>query len=130
MATGDSSATVKGGFFPQNGVNPLTNIGKESGARRLIRAMLGDRGLLPVRELLRTVTGAVAGTTATKNITRVAAAEELGGKRTIETQALVNRATTAGDVTEFKDTFMSMISKTTFGASPVANKDGNPLGTR
>lgn len=130
MATNTATATVKGGLFETNGVLSLASMSGESGARRLIREIMGDRSMLPVRELFRALTGAVAGTVATKTITRVQASSELGGKRAIETQTLVNRATTAADVTEFKDNFLAMTGKTTYGSSPVANKDGNPLGTR
>lgn len=130
MGTNTATATVKGGFYPQNGVASLASMSGENGGRRMVRQIMGDRGLIGVRELLRALTGAVAGTVATKAVARIEANSELGGKRVIETNNIVNRATTAGDVTEFKDNFMAMTTKTSFGASPVANKDGNPLGTR
>jgi hypothetical protein len=74
--------------------------------------------------------GAAAGSAALKTITRVEPNVELGGARVIETVNLVNRNTAAGDTTEIEATINAYTTKTTFGASPVANLDGNPLGTR
>ncbi len=130
MATNTATATVKGGLYPQNGVSSLASISGESGARRVIRDQIGDRGMLGLRQIVRTLNGVVAGSVATKTITRVEPNVELGGKRVIETINLVNRATTAADVTEINNTLLSETTLTTFGASPPANKDGNPLGTR
>jgi hypothetical protein len=58
------------------------------------------------------------------------AAVELGGVRATEAINLINRATVAGDVTEINADILSVTTRTTFGASPPSNKDGNPLGYR
>jgi hypothetical protein len=125
-----ATATVKGGLYPANGVTSLSSISGESGARRNIRQFFSDRGQLAIRQVARALMGVAAGANATKTITRVEPNVELGGKRVIETQTLVNRVTTAADVTEINGALLAMASLTTFGASPPANKDGNPLGTR
>ena len=125
-----ATATVKGGFWPTNGVNTLTSIsGRAAGWRRL-RQLLGDKSLMPTRALALALDGVAPGATAAKTLSRIQASSELGGKRTIETETLINRATLAADVTDLNNNLYTLTTKTSFGASPVANKDRNPLGTR
>lgn len=125
-----ATATVLGGFYETNGVPSLESVGGLGANRRMIAQLLGTKQLMAQRELMTTLDGAAAGSAASKTYGRVVAAEELGGKRTIESQALVNRNTAAADTTEIEATINSYSTKTTFGSSPVDNKDGNPLGTR
>lgn len=124
-----ATATVKGGLFPEVGVSSLASIqGTNFGVRR-IGQLLNAKGMRELRRRAFTLDGVVAGTTATENLKRIEANSELGGKRTIETETLISRATTAADITEINtDLLASLTSRTTL-ASPV-NKDGNPLGTR
>lgn len=128
--TTPATATVLGGFWPTNGVNSLASLSGEQSQRREIAQDFGVRGQLANRAIMTALLGAAPGGTATKNITRVAPSTELGGLRAIETQALVNRATTAADVTEFTADYLTLTTRTTLGASPPANLDRNPLGTR
>ena len=66
------------------------------------------------RELIRTLLGAVAGTTATKQYKRIVASQtENGGKRLTETVTLVNRATTAADTTDLKAKLFAFTSRPT-----------------
>jgi hypothetical protein len=123
-------ATVLGGFFPTNGVSTLSTAHNTARTRRVISQMLSKKGNLFYRRVGRTLNGVVPGSTATETRARVNAAEDLSGKRVIETETMVNRATTAGDVTDITADFYTLSTKTTFGSSPVANLDGNPLGTR
>lgn len=125
-----SSATIKGGFYETNSATPLSSIGSFGALRRDIALRLGKKSLLYLRELMTTLDGVAAGAAASATYGRVEAAEELGGKRTIESQALIARNTAASDTTEIEATINSYSTKTTFGSSPVANLDGNPLGTR
>lgn len=126
-----ATATVKGGLFESAGLASLSQVQGTGSQRRRISQLFATKGLRDKRALARALDGVVAGSTATATNGRVEASVELGGKRTIESQSLVNRATVAGDVTEINADFLnSLTSRTTFGASPVANKDGNPLGTR
>lgn len=122
-------ATIKGGFWETNGVAALSSMQGVGPWRRTVAQAFGKKGLLGSRELFRVLTGAVAGTNATKTYSRIQASTELGGKRVVETETLVNRVTAAGDVTEFRHDFLAMAANT-FTASPVANGDHNPLGTR
>lgn len=124
-----ATATVKGGFFEQYGptVSGMTTIGE---GRFKIAQELAKRSNLPLREVIRALLGVAPGGTASKTYARVEANVELGGKRVIEQQTLINRATTAGDVTLITADLLTLSGKTTFGANPPANKDGNPLGTR
>jgi hypothetical protein len=124
------NVTVKGGFWEANGVGSLQSVSGEDGQRRDIRQKFDSKGLLGMREIIFVLVGAAPGATATKNFTRVAASIELGGLRPIETEVLVNRATTAADVAEIQQEFLRMTTKTSFGANPPANLDRNPLGTR
>lgn len=121
------SATVNGGLFDNTTLTPISG---RNAVRRRIAQWFGKRQVLGLREIAETLNGAAAGSTASKTLGRIEANEELGGERTIETNTLVNRATTAADVAEINAYTLAFSSKTTFGASPVANLDGNPLGTR
>jgi len=125
-----ATATVKGGFWPANGVQSLTQISGKGALRRLIAQALAVDQLSDQRELLETLNGVAPGATALKTSARVVAAEELGGKRLIEQVTIINRATTAADVTELNADFLTLTTRTSFGATPPANKDLNPLGTR
>jgi hypothetical protein len=102
----------------------------ENSQRGNIRVLHGVKSQLANRAIMVALMGVAPGATATKNYTRVAASAELGGVRAIETQALVNRVTTAADVTEMVTDYLTMTTRTTFGAAPVPNLDRNPLGTR
>jgi hypothetical protein len=124
------AASVSGGFWPNNGVTTLNSIETTSAPRRRIAQLLADKSMMDDRALINALLGAAAGSNATKTLSRVQAAEDLSGARTIETETLINRNTTAGDVTTLKANLVNLTSKTTFGSSPVANLDGNPLGTR
>lgn len=127
------SATVKGGFFPTNGVTTLTPISvtDRGWSRRQVSRILAKRGMQAIRQLAIALDGVAPGGTAQKfNVYVGAAGTELGGKRPVQQNVIINRATTAGDVTEINADLFTYSERTTFGASPVANKDGNPLGTR
>ena len=122
-------ATVLGGFFPANGVSTLSTIETTSAPRRRISQLFSDKGMRALRRTLRTLNGVVAGSVATETQTRIKADEDLSGKRTVETETLISRATTAADVTDITADLLTLSTKT-YTASPVANLDGNPLGTR
>jgi len=121
-----ATATVKGGFWPTNGVGSLASMSGK-GTRRRVAFWISRKGSYDDREILRTLDGAVPGTTATKTLTRVEANVELGGKRVIEVETLVNRATTAADVTETKADFLSLSARTTKAAQ--VNLNRSPLGS-
>lgn len=92
--------------------------------------LLASKGTAAMRHTLRTLDGAAPGATSLKQYPTIDASSELGGKRGVTNNNLINRATTSTDVTETLADVLSLYTRTTFGASPVANKDGNPLGTR
>ena len=119
------SATVKGGFFAQYG-STLTGIFAGSGAlRRRAALALSRKSTLALQEVMLTLDGAASGSAASKTYGRVAAAEELGGVRAIESQSLVSANTAAGDITRINADILSYGSH---NSSPPANGDGNPLG--
>jgi len=122
-------ATVKGGFWPENGVASLTQISGVGSARRRAAQALSTKGTYALRELMETLDGAAAGSAASKILTRIVAAEELGGVRAIENETLVSRNTAAADVTAINADILSLSTRT-YDPTPVANLDGNPLGTR
>jgi hypothetical protein len=124
------NVTVKGGFWPTNGVDSFQGVSGENGLRHTVRQALGQKSLRELRERIDALLGVAPGATATATNTRVAASEELGGVRAIETEVLINRATTAADVTEIRDTILEHSVDTTFGPNPPPNLDRNPLGTR
>lgn len=122
-------ATVKGGFWPENGVSTLTTIHTTSSLRRLISQAFSKKSMFGAREIAETLNGAAVGAAALKQLTRVASAEELGGVRAIETETFVNRNTTAADRDDINADMLSLSTKT-YDPTPVPNLDGNPLGTR
>ena len=122
-------ATVLGGFWEQYG-NTLTQVNGDSPLRRRAARDLNHLSVYDLRERMRALNGVAPGGTASKTFPRVLAAVELGGVRAIEQLSLINRATTAADVTEINADINTFSTLTTFGASPPANLDGNPLGTR
>ena len=132
MATSKTySATVKGGFWETNGVGTLVPIpGGRSAARRLVAQWLGGSKLMYIKELADTLNGQAPGSLASKTTGVVSASVELGGVRPITQAVVINRATTAADRQEIDEDFYTMTNRTTFGASPPANLDRNPLGTR
>lgn len=123
-----ATAVVKGGFWETNGVQSLSSVQGVAALRRFIAQATGRKSLMPVRAVVRALVGAAAGGNATKTLTRIQNSTELGGKRVVETETLINRNTTAGDVTEIKHDLLDMTANTTM-ASPI-NGDRNPLGTR
>jgi hypothetical protein len=125
-----ATATVLGGFWSANGVNSLVSMSGEDGQVGEISRLLGSYGQLAERALIVALLGAVAGGTATKTRARVVAAVELGGARPIETINVINRVTTAADVTQITQDYLTQATRSTFGANPPPNLDRNPLGTR
>ena len=126
-----ATATVKGGLFETLAIPSLTQIqGRTPGLVRAVRQAMGKKGMRKARELALTLDGVVAGSAASDTNARVEASSELGGKRTVETETIVGRNSLAADVTELNAYLFAFSTKTTFGSSPVANKDGNPLGTQ
>lgn len=120
-----SSATVKGGFFAQY-ASTLTGIFAGGGAlRRRAALALSRKSTLALQEVMITLDGAAAGSTASKTLGRVAHSSELGGVRTIESVELVNAATAAGDITRIN---ADILAYNSYDSTPVANGDGNPLG--
>lgn len=122
-------ATVLGGFWAQFS-GTLTQINGDGSGRRRVARELGKLSYMDLRARATALDGVAAGTTASKTYGRVVASSELGGLRATENLSLINRATTAADVTEIEADLHTFSTTTTFGASPPANLDGNPLGTR
>jgi len=122
-------ATVKGGFWEQNGVPTLTTAHTTSALRKIVSQAMGRDQMYPLRQVAYMLTGNVVGGIASKSLTRVAASEELGGQRPIEAETLVNRATVGTDITTIRENLFSLSSKT-YNPNPPPNLDGNPLGTR
>lgn len=122
-------ATVLGGFWAQFSPT-LTQISGDAPQKHKIAQLLGKKSLLDLRARMTALDGVAPGANATKNYTVVQANVELGGLRAIDTQVLINRNTTAADVTEIETDVNTYSTNTTFGANPPVNLDGNPLGTR
>lgn len=119
-------ATVKGGFWPENGVQSLDQISGVGFARREAAKALAKKGTMALRELMETLNGAAAGSAASKTLSRVANSTELGGVRTVETETLVGRNTTAGDATTINADVLSLNSRT-HDPTPAVNRNNNPL---
>jgi hypothetical protein len=96
--------------FPDNG-NVLP-IGTRVPMQQRFRQYANEDGLAITDALLNVLIGAVAGTTATVNKTRVkhnsGSAADQGGKTQTEVYQPINRASAAGDVTALKALFASV----------------------
>ena len=121
-----SSATVKGGLFERAGLATLTGCGARGAAMRNMAMALRTRGARATRALYSALIGTVVGGNVTATEARIADSSDLSGKRTVETQTYINRNSAASDDT----TITGLLTITDYTTSPIANKDGNPLGTR
>ena|SRR5215471_16741875 len=90
---------------------------------------LAHKGQFQFRGIVDSLVNSGVGGTASVNYSEIAASSELGGARPIVTTSLINRATTANDVSDVRETLTSLASDT-FVPNPVYNGDRNPLGTR
>lgn len=124
-----ATATVKGGLFETAGLTTLTQVSTTDAGKRKAAQALAAKGQRSLRERAETLNGVAPGSAALATNKRIEANVELGGKRTIETENLVNRNTTAADQAELNQDVFALSSKT-YDGTPVANGDGNPLGTR
>lgn len=109
-----TTAAVKGGGADIWGSTMTLQRGVSSVARYLAR--LTDRKeLRKDRRLEVTLLGAATGATATESLKRIAypILTEMGGKRTIETENLINRVTTAQDVTDLNTRYNTYSSRPT-----------------
>lgn len=130
--TASAVAAVSGGLFGDSaGLTSLTQISGRASNRRKAAQALASQATYPIRHILRTLDGVAPGTTSTKTWGQIdGSTAELGGVRTVNNINLVNRATISADVTETLADLLSLTTRTTFGASPPDNLDGDPLGTR
>jgi len=102
--------TVKSDFWG----NSYSFIRSKSSLRKVIARLLNQKENRVDRELLLTLNGVAPGATALETLKRVAADRlENGGKRTIETETLINRATTAADVTDLNTSLLAYTSRPT-----------------
>src|SRR4249919_1413499 len=130
MGTNTATAKVKGGLFADSaGLLTLTSILGREGRRTYAAHELGTKIGFPLRAIMNATAGVAPGGTATYTFPSIEPNVELGGKRTINQIALINRATTAADVTEYKNDILKWSQRSTFCWNAVPNKDGNPLGT-
>jgi hypothetical protein len=115
--------TVSSGFWN----NSYSFIDGRHPLQRGVQRMLNKRGIRDVRELMRALTGVAPGAAALATYKRVtsdvlAGPSSNGGVRIMETVNLVNRPTTAADVTEITTRVLAFTPNPVF---PV-NGDGNP----
>lgn len=123
-------ATIKGGFWAQytgvlTSIDLATTNAKD---HRRIAQELSHKKNLEARGILDALIGVAPGATALVNYPEIQANPDMGGIRPVTLVPIINRATTAADVTDMKETITTLSSDTTM-ASPF-NGDRNPLGTR
>lgn len=93
-----------------------------------------DRGGRKLAEILRTLVGATAGSTAAVNHVQIAETSNLGnptahgGSRTIETIEDVNRATTAADVTVIQGIIDQVFAPSSYPTDAAGNGGGGKVG--
>jgi hypothetical protein len=123
-----SLCDVKGGLHAGYGPT-LGSIGPQITdhfTRRIAQA-LSNKGEFALRPILDTLLGAAPGGLASYWYAEIAASPELGGVRPIVQTYMVNRNTTASDVTDIRQAFTMAPNST---PNPIYNGDRNPLGTR
>ncbi|SRR5258706_6899543 len=125
-----ATANVKGGLFGDSvGLLQLVSQDGKSSERNRLPKELGRLGMLQLRVKMKALMGVAPGASASINRTVVENNVELGGKRNITTVSLINRVTTAADVTEInRDILTGWTALSTFGKTPPINKDLSPLG--
>ena len=103
-----TSGTTYSGFW-----GPSLSITQPNYAlRKVIARQLSKVGALKDRQLINVLLGAAAGVTAQVARSRVQhSLINLGGSRVIESTNLVNRASTAADVTDLKANYLAYNSK-------------------
>ena len=100
--------TVKSDFWG----NSYAFIRSKSSLRKVMARLFNQKGLRSDRALMNALLGAAPGGTATANLKRVQHSQtELGGKRTIETEVLINRATTNADDTDLTSAYLTYDSR-------------------
>jgi hypothetical protein len=127
---GKFTATVKGGLHA-NYSSVLSSIEAWNSImdHRYTAQSLAHKGDFEARALLAGLIGAAAGGTITLNYSEIEANVELGGRRNIVSTPIINRVSTAADVSDLKNE-IAALSVNTFNPTPVINGDRNPLGTR
>ena len=90
MVTATGFTPLLGSYETISGENPL---------QRSVAQILNRNSLRELKELMLTVNGVAVGSAALSQFSRVAAAVEMGGARTIEVIDAVNRNTAAADTT-------------------------------
>lgn len=124
------TAQVKGGMHA-NYASTIGGVGAWNlvNDHRYTAQSLAHKGDFEVRALMNALLGAAAGGSATLNYSEIEANVEMGGRRNIVTTPIINRVTTANDVSDLKNE-LGALAANTFTPSPVINGDRNPLGTR
>lgn len=100
--------------------------------RKRASLLFRQRGAGVLKELMLTLNGAAAGSTALLTRTRVEAkvglTEELGGVVDIETVDLVNRVTTAADKSDIDTVLSESREPSSYPTDPSGNAGGGKLG--
>lgn len=94
--------TSYSGLFNDNG-GSYSLIQDKIPSRNLARILARKNGFRKLRELFDTLIGAASGGTAAASFARIENDADNGGVRTIETVSVINRASTADDITALKE---------------------------
>ena len=135
---GKYSAQVKGGLHANysatlGSVEPY-NLAKDHkrGAQ-----YLAHKSQYEFRQIVDSLVQSGVGGTATYSYSEIGASSELGGVRPVVSTSLINRVTTAQDVSDVRQTLTSLPlgpgglpNPGSYTPSPIINGDRNPLGTR
>ena len=124
------TAVVKGGMHAQysGDISSIKASWNDFNSTRAVQA-LSKKGSFALRELVDNLLGQAPGNNVRFGYYRIAASEELGGVRPIETTYLIDRNTTAADVVAVKAA-LTEHSEITHWVNQAPNGDHNPLGTR
>src|SRR4051812_40874883 len=124
------TADVKGGLHQQySGSLGSINPGIDDQSTRRIAQRLDTKGELALRKIVDVLLGAAPGALAQATYPDIQASPELGGIRPVVNTTLINRVTTASDVTDVKAALLTVMLGS-HSETPPYNGDRNPLGTR
>lgn len=121
LGAGDAVTGTTSGLVQFNGMTQFDEV---------INHLLKSRQGLVARKLLQTLIGIVPGSTATQNVSRVAGIQAFsapgpyGGLVAIESVALINRATTATDVTNLNGILLQSDAPATYATDVSGNGGG------
>jgi len=127
---GKFTADVKGGlhanYAPTLSSADRYNLAKD---HKIAAQNLAHKRNFEFRAITDSLVASGVGGTAALTYAEIEPKEDMSGRRNVVNTTIINRATTANDISDVRETLTSH-SSDTYTPNPVYNGDRNPLGTR